>query len=417
MVTVSESRLRRDIETNAAFGSIDASEGHGRTVFVGTKADREARDYLVSRLEDAGMDVRIDAVGNVVGRWAPAAADPNAAPIAAGSHLDSVPEGGIFDGPLGVYAALEAVRAIRDAEVTPHRPIEVVAFTEEEGQRFDPLVGSKVAAGATTPEAALESTDDDGVSLGSALETIGYRGTGRIDASEWDAWLEVHVEQHTELESRGVPVGVVTSITGISRCDVEIEGEANHAGTTSMGERSDSLAAAAEFILDVERAAKEVVLTDSSTAVGTVGSATIRPNGVNVVPGGVELGVDIRDIEGESIEALVDRARKSLARIESEREGIVTELDRYFDVTPVEMSERCRKALYAAADRAEIDVMDLHSGAGHDTMEIGRVTDSGLVFVRSRAGISHNPREWTDWADCVRATRVLAGAIVDLASE
>ncbi len=417
MISVNSTRLRAEIEANAEFGAIDAEDGRGRSVLVGTEADRAAREHLVDRLEDAGLTVRVDGVGNIAGRWTPESADPDAAPVAAGSHLDSVPEGGIFDGPLGVYAALEAVRAIQESDIEPDRPIEVVSFTEEEGTRFDPLVGSKVAAGELAVEAALESVDSDGVALESALESIGYRGSDRLDAAEWDAWLELHVEQHTVLEERDVPVGVVTTITGIARCDVEITGEANHAGTTPMGDRHDSLAAAAEFVLDVERAAKEVVATDSSAAVGTVGSATVRPNGINVVPGRVDLGLDIRDVDPEPIDALVDRARKSLARIETDREGISTDIDRSFDVRPVGMSERCRNALYAGSDRADIGTTELHSGAGHDTMAIGRATDVGLLFVRSRDGISHNPLEWTDWGDCTEATRVLAEAIAELALE
>ena len=417
MISVNGDRLRADIETSAEFGAIETTEGRGRTVRVGTEADREAREYLVGRLEDAGMAVRVDAVGNIAGRWTPASADPDAAPIAAGSHLDSVPEGGIFDGPLGVYGALEAVRSIQESDVEPDRPIEVVSFTEEEGARFDPLVGSKVAAGETDIEAGLTSTDADGVTLRSALESIGYHGEGRIDASGWDAWLELHVEQHTVLEERDVPVGVVTTITGINRCAVEIVGEANHAGTTPMGDRHDSLAAAAEFVLDVERAAEETVATGNPAAVGTVGSAAIQPNGINVVPGQVDFGLDIRDVDAESIDALVDRAERSLARIESDREGIETGIERVFDISPVEMSERCRDALYAGSDRAGVEAIDLHSGAGHDTMTIGRATDAGLLFVRSRDGISHNPLERTDWGDCAEATRVLTEAIAGLASE
>jgi N-carbamoyl-L-amino-acid hydrolase len=416
MISVNRSRLREDIETNAEFGSIETAAGRGRTVLVGTEPDEKARDYFRSRLTDAGMDVRVDAVGNIVGRWVPDGADPDADPVAAGSHLDSVPEGGIFDGPLGVYAALESVRAIQESDIDPVRPIEVVSFTEEEGQRFDPLLGSKVAAGDVGVEEALASEDDDGVTLKAALEAIGYRGSERVDAAEWDAWFELHVEQRTDLEERDVPVGVVTTITGITQCVVHVEGEANHAGTTSMGDRHDPLPAAAEFVLDLERAANEVVATDSQTAVGTVGSATVRPNGTNVVPGGVELGVDIRDTEYESMNELVDRAEKSLARIEAERDGIATGLDRSFDVTPVEMSERCRTAFHTAGDRAGIETVDLHSGAGHDTMEIGRATDVGLLFARSRDGISHSPREWTDWEDCASATAVLAGAIAETAT-
>jgi N-carbamoyl-L-amino-acid hydrolase len=413
---VSVDRLRDDIESTGEFGAIDVDRGHGRTVPTGSEADERAREYLVARLESAGLSVSVDAVGNVVGRWHPASADPDAPPVAAGSHLDSVPEGGIFDGPLGVYAALEAVRAMQEADVEPARPVDVVSFTEEEGHRFDtPLLGSKVATGALSVDEALDLTDDRGERLADVLSAIGYRGTDRLDAAAWDAWLELHVEQGTRLEERNVPVGVVTSVTGITHCRIDIDGEANHAGTTPMDRRRDAFLGAAEFALDVEDAANEVVETASDTAVATVGRVDLSPNGTNVVPGHVRLGLDIRDVEASSMAYLVRRARESLARIERQR-GVETRLDRYVDIRPVDMSDRCRAAIHAGGDRSGVETMDLHSGAGHDTMEVARVTDAGLLFAPSRDGISHNPREWTDWTDCARATRVLAAALARLAT-
>jgi N-carbamoyl-L-amino-acid hydrolase len=414
-VPVSESRLRADIEATAEFGAVDAEEGRGRTVLPATEADRQARDYFVGRLEDAGLDVRVDAVGNVAGRWTPESADPDAAPVAAGSHLDSVPEGGIFDGPLGVYSALEAVRAMQDAGAEPARPVEVVNFTEEEGTRFsEGLLGSSVAAGERSVADALALADDDGVTLGDALDGVGYRGEGRLDAGEWDAWLELHVEQDTRLEDAGVPVGVVTTITGITRCDVAVRGEADHAGATPMQDRMDALAAAAEFVLDVERAAWDTVAAESETAVGTVGTLDVSPNAVNVVPGAVEMGVDVRDIEAASMDDICRRAERSLARLERER-GVETEFDRSFDLAPTSMDDRVRRAAHDTGAAAGVETTDLHSGAAHDTMHVAGVTDAGMLFAPSRDGVSHSPREWTDWADCAAATRVLAGALADLA--
>jgi N-carbamoyl-L-amino-acid hydrolase len=418
---VDADRLREDVETNGQFGAVETAEGqHGRTVRTGSEANRRARDRLVAQLEAAGCVVEIDAVGNVAGRWTPASAAPDAPPVAAGSHLDSVPEGGIFDGPLGVYAALESVRAMREAGVEPARPVEVVSFTEEEGATFaDGLLGSSVAAGARTVEDALALSAPDGRSLGGALEDIGYRGEGRLDAAGWDAWLELHVEQHTELETAGVPVGVVGDITGITHLAVELEGEADHAGSTPMAGRSDALAAASELVLDVEAAARELSGADGSdpvdpAAVGTVGSLAVSPNATNVVPGRVELGIDVRSTTYASMESLVGTARETLARLESER-GVATTLARDFDIEPTPMAPRCRTALRDAGERAGVETMDLHSGAAHDSMHVARVTDAGMCFAPSRDGISHNPREWTDWADCAAATRVLAEALAELA--
>ena len=427
---IDRDRLRDDVKANAAFGRIEAPEGRGRTVLTGTEANREARDHLRDRMAAAGLDVTVDAVGNVAGTWTPPSADPDAPPVAAGSHLDSVPEGGIFDGPLGVYAALEAVRAMRDADAAPARPVTVVSFTEEEGQRFaDGLLGSSVAAGDRSVEAALALEDDDGTTLGEALDAIGYRGEDRrdvagsqpaaresesLDASEWDAWFELHVEQDTTLERAGASVGVVTTVTGITHCEAVVAGEADHAGATPMGERTDALAAASEFVLDVERAAEATVAEESETAVGTVGSLDVAPNATNVVPGRVELGVDVRDVEYASMERIVGAARESLDRLEADR-GVETAFARPFDLRPTPMSERLRRAVRDAADAAGIEAIDLHSGAAHDTMRVADVTDAALLFAPSRDGVSHNPREWTDWDDCAAATRALAGAMADAA--
>jgi len=414
-MNVDGDRLRADIETNAEFGGIDAETGRGRTALTGTEANRRAREYFVDRLGDAGLDVRVDSVGNVVGRWTPGSADADAGPVAAGSHLDSVPAGGIFDGPLGVYAALESVRAMQDAGVEPDRPIEVVSFTEEEGQEFaGGVLGSSVATGDRSGEEALALENESGTTLEAALDSIGFCGDGTLDAGEWDAWLELHIEQSGRLEDAGIPVGVVTSITGITHCAVTIEGEADHAGGTPMDDRTDALAAASEFVLGLEETANRIVADTSETAVGTVGRLEVAPNAANVVPGRVTLGVDIRDIDHGVMDALVDHVHQSLGRLERER-GVTTEFERSIDLEPTPMSDRARQAAYDAAERGSVRTMDLHSGAAHDTQLVAGVTDAGLLFAPSQNGISHSPREWTDWEDCARATRVLAGALASLA--
>ena len=414
-MNVDRDRLRGDIEANAKHGEIAVDEGRGRTVLTGTEANRRARETLVERMEEADLDVTVDAVGNIAGTWTPESADPDAAPVAAGSHVDSVPEGGIFDGPLGVYAALEAVRAMQEAGVEPARPLVVVSFTEEEGQRFaDGLLGSSVAVGERTVEEALAIEDEDGITLEEALEEIGFHGEGLLDASEWDAWYELHVEQDTQLEREGIPVGVVTTITGITHCEVEVLGEANHAGATARDERTDALAAASEVVLDVEAAANDVVEQESETAVGTVGSLDVSPNATNVVPGKVEMGVDIRDIDYQSMQTIVEATRASLSIVEQSR-GVETSFERPFDLEPTPMSEALRAAAHRAGKEAGIETMDMHSGAAHDTMHVADVTDASLLFAPSVDGISHNPLEWTEWEDCAKATRVMAGAMADAA--
>ena len=415
-VEVDQERLRADMEANGRIGEVEADEGWGRTVLTGTDADRAARDRFVERLEDAGLEVRVDGVGNGAGRWVPESADLEASPVAAGSHLDSVPEGGIFDGPLGAYGALEAVRAIQESSVEPERPLEVVSWTEEEGVRIGTgLLGSSVAAGVREPEAALALTDGDGRTLGEELERIGYRGEGTIDPGSWAAWLELHVEQGTVLERAGVPVGVVTAIAGIANNAVTFEGEANHAGATPMDERRDALAAASEFVLDVERVARERVEAGHEAAVGTVGRVEVSPNANNVVPGRVDLTTDQRDVDPGVLGELVDGARTSAERIAGER-PVSVEFDHYRLTEPTRMAERCLEAATTAADRAGLEYSRMHSAGLHDTANVAEQTETVLLFAPSVDGVSHNPREWTDWADCANATRVLAGAMAELAT-
>jgi N-carbamoyl-L-amino-acid hydrolase len=415
-LTVDTERLRADIERTGEFGAVPVERGHARTVRCGTDANRRAREYLVEQLRAADLTVEIDAVGNVAGTWCPSSADSAADPVAVGSHLDSVPEGGIFDGPLGVYAGLETVRTLQDAGARPARPITVVSFTEEEGGRFaDGLLGSSVATGRRGVEEALELTDADGVTLDEALTDTGFRGEGLLDPEGWTAWFELHVEQDTVLESAAVPVGVVTTITGITHCEAHIEGEPNHAGATGMDDRTDALAAASELVLAVERAAEEVVATDSTSAVGTVGSLDVSPNATNVVPGAVTAGIDVRDVRRASMDRIVDRVRETLARLERER-GVQTTLQRPFDLDPTPMSDQLRRAVHDAGAQAGVETLDLPSGAAHDTMHVADATDAALLFAPSRDGISHNPLEWTDWDDCAAATRVLAGAVADAAN-
>lgn len=408
---VDGNRLRSDIEINGTFGAIETDDGHGRTVLTGTTPNQQAREHFVDRLEEANLDVRIDAVGNIAGRWSPPSAD--AAPVAAGSHLDSVPEGGIFDGPLGVYAALEAVRTMQEEDLEPTHPIEVVCFTEEEGQQFaEGMLGSSVAAGDRSIETALELTDDDGTTLDTALTEGGFRETDRIDARDWEAWLELHIEQSGQLEAADIPVGVVTAITGITHCKAVIIGEANHAGTTSMSERRDSLAAASEFILDVEEAAQDTA-TEDDVAVGTVGDLSAEPNATNVVPGRVEMGIDVRSTEYDSMNQIVEHAQESLTRIADERD-VNTSFERGLDLQPTPMSKRCRNVAHNACETAGIDTVSMHSGAAHDTMHIANVTDAGLLFAPSQNGISHSPHEWTDWDDCTTATQALTETLAAL---
>ena len=411
-IPVDGERLRRDIERNAQFGAVPTEEGQARTVLPGTEPNRGARKQLVDRMIQAELTVDVDAVGNIVGRYTPDSCDPAARPVAVGSHLDSVPYGGIFDGALGVYAGLEAVRALQDTAVSLARPIHVVSFTGEEGTRFaDGVLGSSVAAGKLDPAEALALSDGE-QTLRDALEAIGFQGEGRLDAADWDAWLELHVEQSDRLEELGTPAGVVTAIAGTTRLHVTIEGAPNHTGTTSMTDRTDALAAASEFVLELERVARDT----TDTAVATVGELSVDPGAVNVVPGRVECSADIRDVDRTVLERIVGRARTKLDELESTR-GVETTVTCSYEVDPVSMASRCRDALHDAGAAVGAETAAVHSGAGHDSMQVASVTDAGLLFAPSEGGHSHNALEWTDWHACTVTTEILTAALVSLASE
>jgi len=304
---------------------------------------------------------------------------------------------------------------MQESEVTPARPIEVVSFTEEEGGRFGiGTLGSSVATGRRDAAEALALEDGDGVTLEACLDRIGFAGSAEIDASEWDAWLELHIEQGTRLTAVDASVGIVESIVGITNCEVTITGEADHAGSTPMYARRDALAAASEFVLDLEAAAEETATT-SEAAVDAAGEATIEPNARNIVPEEVRLQLDVRDVAHDTMDRLVDRCRSSLARLERTR-GVETSLERYRDSEPSQMSERCIAAAEAAVETRSIDAIRLYSAAMHDTANVAAVTDAGLLFAPSVEGVSHSPREWTEWEDCAVATEAFAETVRSLAA-
>ena len=407
-MNVQVKRLRADLLENAEFGKESVDEGIGRTLLTGTEADRRARERFVGRLTDAGLAVRIDGLGNIAGRWIPESADPDRAPVAAGSHLDSVPHGGIFDGPLGTYGALEAVRAIKDGSTTPDRPIDVVCWTEEEGARFGTgLLGSAVATGKRKLETARRMTDNDGTTVEEALDAVGFVGTDTIDPSSWESWYELHIEQGTDLISSAVPVGVVERIVGISNCRIVCDGDANHAGTTPLETRRDALVAAADFIRRNDRRARQTAKPLDETAVNTVGKADVSPNATNVVPGHVRMRIDVRGETMGTVNELVREAELCADEV-SEKHAADVSFEQYRLTEPTEMTSGCVDTAVGAAKAGDVGFKRMPSAAMHDTANIAEVTDVGMLFAPSVDGVSHNPTEWTRWEDCAAATEVLA---------
>ncbi len=396
------------MEEQATYG---ATEDGGLHRLALTEADGEIRDWFIDQLRGAGLSVRVDEFGNIFGRRK--GSDPDAPPVLLGSHLDSQPNGGIYDGALGVVAALEFVRALNDDEIETTRPVEVVSWTNEEGSRFQPAMqGSGVWAGAHDIDVERAKTDDDGSTLGEALEDIGYRGDVPAEPdTEYEAYLELHIEQGPKLAAAGADVGVVTGIVGFTWGAVTFRGEADHSGPTPIRHRSDALVAAADLITAIRR----IPGTLGDRTVGTAGYVHAEPNSINVIPGEATVTWGFRDPD----DAVVERAyQRVLAEAEhaAEREGVDYQTEERMRAPAISFPDRPVDAVRRAADARGSQYLELVSGAGHDATHLTSVCDTGMVFAVSEGGTSHSPAEFTSWDDCYEAATVLANAALALAN-
>jgi allantoate deiminase len=368
-------------------------------------AEQEACELVATWLRQEGLEVSWDACGNLYGRLA--GGDPAAGEIWSGSHLDTVPNGGRFDGALGVLAALEAIAQLREAPLAA--TFCVAVFRDEEGWRFgEGCFGSRCLCGTLT-EADLQATDANGVSIREALAALGYpepRGGRTLPA----AFVEVHIEQGPALERRGLAHAVVTSIAGMSGFTAAITGSPGHAGTTPMEGRRDALLAAAELALALRERATRI-----EGAVVTVGRLTIADAAANVIPGQVTISIDARCPTAEGLEALIDGLGEACSQVAASSRCAVT-LDPVWRSSPVPMSERVGHAIRQAAAAARLELADLASGGGHDAGILAEAgVESGMLFVRSlNDGVSHRPEELTDEADVATAIQLLAGTLAAL---
>ncbi|MGK7378686.1 M20 family metallo-hydrolase [Planococcus sp. 1R117A] len=367
--------------------------------------EKSAKALVKKWMYGAGLDVSEDGAGNVVGRLQ--GANQDAKVIASGSHVDSVPNGGNFDGPLGVLSALEVVEAWKDSGFTPNKPFEVIIFTDEEGSRFNSgLSGSRAMAGEISEEEIQRLRDFNGADLEQVLKDYGssiqdFKNAKR-DFNELELFVEVHIEQGKKLEKENQPVGIVSGIAGLAWLEVEFYGEAGHAGNTPMIGRKDSLVAAAEFIQRVSEFPQKV----SETAVATVGKMAVSPNGANVIPEKVSLNVDIRDIQEQTRDQLVDLITEEARNIAAKR-GIQVEIKQSTKIQPIPIAENLKEKLAESLKKFGIKPTYIPSGAGHDAMVLGRHIPVAMLFVRSKEGISHNPKEWSSLNDCVTGIHVL----------
>lgn len=396
-------RLERRISELSKVG------GRGTAVTrLGLSAEeQQARELVGSWLAARGARVRRDPAGNLFARFG---GDGQA--VLVGSHLDSVPQGGRFDGALGVLCAVEAMETLLDAGVRLRRPIEIVGWCDEEGARFGiGLFGSAAAFGRLPPKAA-DRRDRDGISIADALKALGEGGQparAKRRADEYFAYIEPHIEQGPRLTEGKVALGIVSSIVGILHGRVTVRGEQDHAGTTGMSYRKDALAGAAEMIVALETAARR-----TREAVGTVGEIAVKPGAKNVVPGECRFSIDIRAPDQARFRRVVNAFRQAMRSVSKARD-LKSSLDVLNEVPPVPMDAKMRDFLRRAAASVGVDAPAMVSGAGHDAQNAQLAgLPTGMLFIRSRGG-SHSPREFASTADAALAASALAIAIRELA--
>jgi len=390
---------------------IGKQEGGGVTRLSFTEEERAAKSLVASYMEQADLSVYEDAAGNLFGRRE--GSDPEAPVVLVGSHVDSVYNGGNFDGPLGVLAGVEILQTMDERGVQTRHPVEVAAFTDEEGARFSfGMIGSRALSGTLTPEDLLHE-DGQGTSIAEAMKSRGLDpdaiGGAARPPGAVKAYVELHIEQGKVLEDEGLPVGIVTGIAGPLWLRFVLEGEAGHAGTTPMGLRRDALAAAARIMGSIEAEASK-----TGTAVGTVGQLSLSPGGVNIIPGRVEFTLDLRDND-ERIRDEVEQRIVREARRTCEERGVGLDVDILQRVAPVPCSDLVQDAAKAACEEVGLEPYPLASGAGHDGMHLKDLCPVGMIFVRSKSGISHNPDEWSSKQDCVAGANTLYHTVLDLA--
>ncbi|WP_432354496.1 Zn-dependent hydrolase [Sporosarcina sp. A2] len=369
-----------------------------------SKEEKKAKQLVKSWMEQAGLQVTEDGAGNVIGRLEGMDSKKT---IMSGSHIDSVPNGGNFDGPLGVIAALEVVEAWKETGHQPAKSFEVVIFSDEEGSRFGAgLTGSHAMVGQLTLEKVNQLVDFEGKSFKEVVEEYGSSlqevFKAKRDLNDVELFVELHIEQGKILERNGLSVGVVKGIAGPVWMNVTFEGEAGHAGNTPMNDRRDSLVAASHFIHAVSALPRQF----SDTAVATIGKLNVSPNGINVIARKVELTVDIRDIYEDKRNALVEAIRNAASDAGSVHD-VEVQCQQTLAVAPLLIQEQLVSSIKEAITQFGIEPVELMSGAGHDAMIMGEVIPSAMLFVQSKKGISHNPEEWTDMKDCVIGIHVL----------
>ena len=413
---INQRRLMRDLN---AIGRIGIGDHGAVTRLVFSIKELRSRQVLIHLMRQAGLNIHIDGIGNIFGRME--GSEPKAPAVLAGSHLDTVIHGGKYDGPVGVIGALEAVRTIAENNIMVRSPLEVACFIGEESSRFGfSTLGSSLVAGEVHPKDLANAVDSQGTKLADVLSSLGIsaknlHGLTR-DPKGLKAYLELHIEQGPILEAKGIRIGLVTSIAAPSRFKVIFTGQADHSGTTPMEMRKDALVASAQFIEYVEKICLKYSSMEKGRVVGTVGAMKIEPGVINAVPGRAELSVDIRSTSAQSKER-VARSVKTYAQEIARKRGIGVEVLAIREENPVPLDKRLLRVTREVCEMKNIIYEIMPSGAGHDAMQMAKITPAGMIFIPSQRGISHNPLEWTDPADIALGAQLLMETMIRVANE
>jgi beta-ureidopropionase / N-carbamoyl-L-amino-acid hydrolase len=414
--TIDKRRLMRDLN---AIGRIGIGDHGSVTRLVFSIKELRSRQVLIHLMRQAGLKIHVDAIGNIFGRLD--GADPKAPALLAGSHLDTVIHGGKYDGPVGVIGALEAVRTISDNKIRLRAPLEVVCFIGEESSRFGfSTLGSSLVAGEVRPKDLINAVDSQGTKLADVLSSLGIsaRNLPRLARAPKTvkAYLELHIEQGPILEAKAKRIGLVTSIAAPSRFKIIFTGQADHSGTTPMEMRKDALVAAAQLIEYVEKICRKFSSMEKGRVVGTVGAMKIEPGVINAVPGRAELSIDIRSTSAQAKDKVARLVKQRGATIARDR-GIAIEVLNIRAEDPVPLDKRLLRVTRQLCAEKAIDYEIMPSGAGHDAMQMAKITPAGMIFIPSRRGISHNPLEWTDPDDIALGAQLLMETMIRIANE
>jgi len=411
VISISLPRLTSRINTLARFGALP---GGGVTRICWSPAHEEARGWLLGEMRAAGLETWVDPAGNIFGATGIRALRPETPAIVTGSHIDTVPEGGILDGALGVLAGLECVQAINETRTRHARPLVVAAWSDEEG-RYGSLFGSRAFCGLLEGAKVDEMASVDGVRLVDAMARAGFDAhrapEARVPAGAVGAYVELHIEQGPRLDEAGIPIGVVEAIVGVRRARVVFLGQADHAGTTPMERRRDAFLASADYAL---RAREHVVTRGSKVSVTNFGVVYVHPGATNIVPGRAELVHEMRDPDPAVLERLAGETA-ALARDVAAKHQVGVEIRPMSATVPAPCSPRIQATTEKVCAALGLATRRLYSAAGHDAQNLARITDSGMIFIPSQGGRSHRVDEMSGWPAIERGANALLHTLLALA--